>query len=299
MARKVFFSFLVAIIFALPFYLLAPPKKIEKVLPISYSSPPGSLVVARVGIYTLSEVSGWTSPYAEVTLTGKALARKTIANQNGFFMFINVPVRENLGELCLIAEDVNHIASFPTCIPPPQPKDELVIRNILLPPSISLEKGKIALGKTAKASGMTFPDSEVDVRLSVEKKGFWDMVYKIYNRYKNYNNYNPPAYKIKSNPHGYFEFSLPTANPSENRVFVVSYLSNYLSDLSVFGSPKSNTLTFAVYKVSLLLLFLFLSILGLLSYLGLRKKKPRALLVLENKAVLKPFTERQPSRFAG
>lgn len=286
--KKILLSLLVVILVSLPLYFL-PQLHIgkEKVLPISYSSPPGSLVVARVGIYTLSEVSGWTSPYAEVTLTGKALARKTIANQDGFFLFINVPVRENLGELCLVAEDINHIASFPTCVPPPQPKDELVIKNILLPPSISLEKGEITLGKTAKASGMTFPESEVDVRLSVEKKGLPS----LYNFYKNYKTYNPPSYKITSNPNGYFEFSLPTANASENRLFAVSRLSN-LGDLGNLGSPKSNTLTFLVYKSYWLILLLLFLLLLLVLFFILKKEKKNKLLVLENEiTVYQPYCE--------
>ena len=126
-------------------------------------------VLARVGGYTINAISGWASPFAEVSLSSQGVARKTVADETGFFVFNSVSLPDDPKELCLISQDVNQLASFPLCLPPPPRNQNLEIKDILLSPTLSLESGKIILGKTTKASGMTVPNSKVEVYLFIEK----------------------------------------------------------------------------------------------------------------------------------
>lgn len=282
---KYFLAILVTLTLSLPFYSYL--KNEVKVLPYTTTATqPGSLVVARVGIFTLNEISGWTSPFAEVTMTSWNLARKTVADNKGFFAFYNIPIRENTGDICFITEDINKVASYPACISPLVPTDNLVIKNILLAPSILVSNGKIDKGKPIKASGMTFPDSEVDVRVSNVIAGFsprW-----FWRRLKSAITDNS-ILKTKSNQFGFYEISLPTDKVSENRIYTVSYLSN-LGILSNLNSPKSNILTFFVIKNMLWIIILLFLILLAIILLLLIKKKSRALLIPENDIILNPLS---------
>ncbi|PJC28755.1 hypothetical protein CO053_02945 [Candidatus Shapirobacteria bacterium CG_4_9_14_0_2_um_filter_40_11] len=287
--RKVCLSFIITFLFCFPFalgkkYFIS---KHAKVLPLERQSKTVPNVVARVGEYQIGILSGWTSPYAEVYLNGQGTARKTAADENGYFEFFMVPVKKSYGELCLTSQDINLVPTLPVCLPAIPPTDNAEVIGVLLPPTISLERTKIHLGESTKASGMTFPDSEVDVYL-----------FENYNNYNFHNIHNKlfsvfaaglPKYSIRSNTNGYFEFSLPTSDPSENRLFAVSYLSNlsFPSYLGVFPSPKSNTLSLQVFKPNWLwLILLVLSILSVLSLL--RKRKPHALLIPQNDLVKSP-----------
>jgi len=205
----------------------------------------GVEVSARVG-YLIESLTGWTSPFAEVFLSSLNFSYQGVADENGFFAFYDVPVLENTSELCLISQDVNQLASSPICLPSPPAKQNIQIQDVLLSPSLSLENNLVTRGQTAKASGMTVPNSSVDIYLFSEGRlPFWT---KIIRFVKPVQATALPLYEIKSNADGYFEFSLPAAAPSENRLFAVSYLSNLgdLSNLSSFPSPKSNTLSFRV-----------------------------------------------------
>lgn len=197
-------------------------------------------VSARVGNYYIDILNGWTSPFAEVTLSGKKLIRKTTANDKGFFQFTFIPVYDDLGELCLISQDVNLLPSFPVCLPPPDTNRNIEITNVYLPPTISVENDKIPFGKTAKASGMTNPETEVDVHLFTENEfSVWALITRAGIRLplpkivKKAAAVGLPNYKVKSNKNGYFEFSLPASSPSRNGIFV-----------NTASSPKSNTLYF-------------------------------------------------------
>lgn len=232
-------------------------------------------VSARVGGYTIEALTGWASPYAEVSLSSQGLERKTTCDGSGFFAFYFIPVPNNLGELCLIAQDVNQLPSFPNCLAPPPKNMSLKIENVLLPPTISLASGKIPVGRTTKASGMTFPNSDVDVFMFTEKN--WTIVAWIKNVGAGlvpartlFNIGRPlgsplqiiktayaaglPIYRIRSNENGYFEFSLPANTPSNNRVFATANFASGTNPRESAGdqrksSPKSNTLSFTALGI--------------------------------------------------
>lgn len=211
-------------------------------------------VVARVGGYVIEALTGWTSAYAEVNLTSSGLIRKTTADESGFFSFYSVPIIDNLGEFCLSSEDVNQLASFPICLAPQPIAQTLQLHDVLLSPTISLDTGKVPVGKTTKASGMTFPKSKVQVylfsennvtlwaKISASVTRIFPFLQLITKYFAPQNIYAAgfPIYETVSNDDGYFEFSLPSNFPSQNSIFVSSVFAES------GNSPKSNTLQFQV-----------------------------------------------------
>jgi len=188
MPRKLICSLLITLVLSIPvslevYKIYNSYKGYKPVLSDEIKNPKSkeTKVVARVGGYVLNQLTGWTSPFAEVTLTSQGLARKTTADGEGFFAFYYIPVPENLGELCLIAQDVNQLPSFPLCLAPPPKNQNLQIKDVLLSPTISLEGAQIPTGKTAKASGMTFPNSEVEVYFFTDSEwSIWSTITKIF-----------------------------------------------------------------------------------------------------------------------
>lgn len=261
--KKVCLSLLITLFFCLPFALLKENR--SKVLHLERQSGTVPNITARVGEYQIGLLSGWASPYAEINLSGQGTARKTLADENGYFEFLFVPVKKTYGELCLTSQDVNLIPTLPVCLPAIPPTDNVEVIGVLLPPTISLDKGKILIGESTKASGMTFPNSELDVYLFENKR--FSLIPSVFAM-------GLPKYSIRSNKNGYYEFSLPATQPSKNRLFATAYLSN-------FASPKSNTLIFSVVKTNYLWLLLILPIILILLIL-LGKKKERALMIIKN-----------------
>lgn len=279
-------SIFITVVIPLPFYFHLSGEYKEKTLTLAYKTQTLEVpnVIARVGEYQISKLSGYASPFAEVELTAQGTARKTFANNAGYFEFIFSPIKKTYGELCLTSIDVFRTPTSPVCLPPPPMSENIEIEGVLLPPSILLEKGKILAGQPAKASGMTFPNSEVDVYLFKEDKtNILENIFSVYAA-------GLPRYSIKSNANGYFEFSLPTARISENRLFataIFDYLkrADIKSAPTLFSSPKSNTLSFLVFKTSKFAFLIFFLLL-LLALLLLRKKRPKALLIVENNLAL-------------
>lgn len=307
MLRKLLYSLSISLFFFLVFYKIYNNYNIYN--PVLSDSLKKSLspiakdvkVFARVGEYFFNEISGWTSPFAEVTLSAPGLARKTTADECGFFAFYYIPVPDNLVEFCLISQDINMLPSFPVCLPAPEKNTDTVIKNILLPPSLSLESGKIPAGGTTKASGMTIPNAEIHVHLFTQQNfSFWAKItnaigktyfvrfFQLLRKLKFATTITKSAYalslpnlKIKSNEYGHFEFSLPAVAPSSNRVFVNS-LSN-LGDPSILAySPKSNTLSFQVLGIwGLFQLFLSFFFHEAGKFFGSLRSNPLNLILLE------------------
>jgi len=203
-------------------------------------------VTARVGKYKIEKLTGWSSPFSEITLSSRYTFRKTSADEKGFFAFYSIPIDETRG-LCLISQDVNLFPSFPLCLAPLAENQDIIMENVLLSPTISIESNQILFGKTTKASGMTFPDSPVDVYFFTENKYNFQFLKSVYA-------VGLPRYRVKSNVNGYFEFSLPPNSPSESRVFVIAkkqgpcpFEVRLCRDEG--GSPKSNTLSFQAFNL--------------------------------------------------
>lgn len=196
---------------------------------------------------------GYTSPNALVELKGIRVSEETIANKEGYFFFDRIflpPPSPEYPELCLTSIDTQNRISFPTCLPPlPTGPYEITVGPVLLPPTISLEKGNFLPLEQIAALGATIPNTEVTIYLANDlstgflasaiyhdrgvssrlKLAFITPVYA----------YSLPKYQIQADNNGHFEFNLPANQPATWRVFAGSF---YLGS----PTPKSNTLTFKV-----------------------------------------------------
>lgn len=284
--KKILYSLLLTAGFGFSAFILSqlflPPH--TKVLPLETQSATVPNVTARVGEYQIGLLSGWASPYAEVNLIGQGTNRKTVADQNGYFEFSLIPVKKSYGELCLTSIDINQIPTFPVCLSPIPPQQDVQVRGILLPPTLTLAKGKITTGESTKAFGMTFPNSQLDVYLFENGQGFWQtLISPVFAA-------GLPKYEITSNENGYFEFSLPGTKPAKNRIFTNSLFESSIfpngQQIPLSFSPKSNILALTIlntfwYWWLVLLAFFILVLLVLFT----RRKKDHQLIVYE------PFCE--------
>ncbi len=99
-----------------------------------------------------------------------------------------------------------------------------------MPPTLKIDKGKIAKGETVAAQGYTTPRSEVIPYLFEEKPRF---------RFPRIFAAEVPKPQVKSDQNGFYQLNLPSEEIGKNRIFVGSiFLSN--------PSPKSTTLVFDV-----------------------------------------------------
>lgn len=133
LSRKLIYSFLITVFVSLSFVFLLSPSYYLSLLTSHFSplrrsrtlsgqlekkilpKPKTVDVVARVGGQAINTLSGWTSPFAEVSLSFQGVTRKTLADETGFFIFTSVPFPDIPEELCLISQDVNQLPSFPLC----------------------------------------------------------------------------------------------------------------------------------------------------------------------------------------
>ncbi|MFZ5366529.1 MAG: hypothetical protein ACOZBZ_04610 [Patescibacteria group bacterium] len=221
-------------------------------------------VTATVPYWWWLELTGWTSPFAQVELTmEQVIKRITTADDQGKFTF-RIALPRTLTPFCLIATDVSNISSHPLCLAPPPPEFDILIKEVVMPPTLSLSKGKIAKGETVPAQGYTTPNSEVVPYLFEEKpRPVLPFVFGFYSntthgatlggqaRFRlplitNYQLLITPALaaevpkpKVLSDQNGFYQFNLPTEELGKNRVFVGSIFLNN-------PSPKSTTLVFDV-----------------------------------------------------
>ncbi len=263
-------------------------QKKSAVLSLSQQTGTVPNITARVGEYQIGKLTGWTSPFAEVQLTGQALARKTVANVIGFFSFEQIPIRKDFGELCLTSQDVNQLPGSPVCLSPPPASQNIEIRDVLLSPTISIQGENINYGETAKASGMTYPNSDVQVYIfSDNSLSVTNLLSLVALKLSPGGVYATgfPVYKIKSNQNGYFEFNLPSVDLSVNRIYVSSVFNNNLSP-SLIGlfdnatSPKSFTLIYKIFKNINLLILLLIILLAIISLLLINNRKKRSRVIL-------------------
>lgn len=235
-------------------------------------------VTATVPGYFWLELSGWTSPWAQVELTmGQALRRLTKANEKGKFVFRLTLPRE-LGHFCLITTDISRISSQPLCIPPPPPSENILIKEVVMPPTFKIDKGKVLEGETVAAQGYTTPDSPV-VAFAFEPKR-WSRFGPLISSLFPFSVSSAlaaevPKPPIKSDQNGFYQFNLPTSTLGKNRIFTSSiFLSN--------PSPKSTTLVFDILSWWRMIFEKILAWLGnLLALVIAFLKSPQGIIILE------------------
>ncbi len=187
-------------------------------------------------------VFGWTSPLSYLEMRGQGVLEGVISQKNGYFLFERVflpRANPQYPEICLTVIDrQSRISSFPTCLPPlPTGPFEITIGPILLPPTLSLERGIFLPDEQVVARGATIPRSKVmiffandEIAALKEKRAHNRAAYA----------YSLPEYEIFADENGNFELNLPTGGkPANWRIFAAT---EYLNS----PSPKSHTLTFKI-----------------------------------------------------
>ena len=212
----------------------------------SPSASPSFLVIPPEILLLLPKeeviIYGYAPASSTVKLFGIQISSSTQAENDGFFIFrsLNLPTTASylMGnlypELCLQAVDNEKRTTQPVCIPPLSLKSlSRKTGPVILPPTISLEKGYFTQGEQSKASGITTPNTEVEVYFSRSNiPSFLRIVKEVWAYYI-------PTYQTVSNAEGYFEFNLPSDSPEDWKVFTASKILGA-------SSPKSNTLSFNV-----------------------------------------------------
>lgn len=231
-------------------------------LAFALSLPPIILsprVTATVPAYFWLELTGWTSPWAQVELTmGQTIAQITRANDQGQFTF-RIALPRELGHFCLMATDITDISSHPLCLPPPPPEVTMVVKQVVMPPTLKIDQAKILKGETVAVSGYTTLDSPV-IPFIFEPKS-WALAKRAFSILV-----SPaiaaeaPKPPIKSDQNGFYQFNLPTNTLGRNRLFIGSIFLNN-------PSPKSNTLIYDLLSWWQMLLARFFSLIG--SFLGM------------------------------
>jgi len=196
-------------------------------------------VSATIGEPKLT-VFGWTSPQALVELKGQRVSELAVADETGYFYFDRVflpPPKPNYPEICLsVVDRASRISSFPTCLPPLPPKlGEIRVGPVLLPPTLSLEKGEFLPGQQVKATGATFPKSKVKIFLANSASNLVSHLPGVKEAYALF----LPQYEIQSDQQGNFEFNLPASYPQKWKVYATA-------EFQGSPSPKSVSLSFRV-----------------------------------------------------
>jgi len=187
-------------------------------------------------------IYGYGPSFSDIYMEGIGVSENTKTLEDGYFEFTNLTFPTLLSglvghlypEICIWSKDLLDRKTPPTCIPPLSLA--ILTRKvgpILLAPTLGIESSKIPQGKQIIAYGTTTPNTQVNIFLA--KKD----IKSIFNIIPQISAFSLPKYSITSNQKGYFEFTLPTSDSDNWKVYAAS---NYLGN----NSPKSYTLSFNV-----------------------------------------------------
>ena len=187
-------------------------------------------------------IYGYGPSFSNVYMEGIGVSENTKTAEDGYFEFTSLTFPTLLSglvgnlypEICIWSKDLLDRKNPPTCIPP---LSLIVLTRkigpILLPPTLGIEASKIPQGKQVIAYGTTTPNTEVSIFLANKDiKSIFQFIPEI-------SAFSLPKYLITSNQKGYFEFTLPTSDSDNWKIYSAS---NYQGN----NSPKSYTLSFEV-----------------------------------------------------
>ena len=186
------------------------------------------------GIFT---IEGYSSPEATIFLTSSQgnLSQQTVkADKNGYFIFKNVLLPVNPGELWFQARDQKGNFTIPLAIAQP-PREVEKIKDVFLPPTFSQTKGQIITGENAFLWGYSLPDATTEIYLfKTPTKKWWQAFIG-----RPALAFEPLKIEIKTDQNGYFEVNLPNTARGRYQIFASSQKEEN-------PSPKSNTLSFQI-----------------------------------------------------
>lgn len=170
---------------------------------------------------------GYTSPYALVTFSGLGVFDQTYADKNGYFIFQNRFSPLSPKEACLTAQDQLGRLSPPLCLPPFPTNYNVEIGPVILPPTISVEKGEYLVGQNGVLSGQSIPNCEINLSFFTDsKKNFFDFIPSV-------EAYSLPKLTAKTDEKGNFSLNVPTNYPAKLRVFAQTLYENNFSQKSL------------------------------------------------------------------
>ncbi|MFH1971414.1 MAG: hypothetical protein ABIJ05_03470 [Patescibacteria group bacterium] len=187
-------------------------------------------------------IFGYGPSFSDIYMEGIGVSENTKTLEDGYFEFNSLTFPTLLSslvgnlypEICIWSKDLLDRKTPPTCIPPLSLA--ILTRKIgpiLLAPTLGIESSKIPQGKQIIAYGTTTPNTEVNIFLAKkDTKSIFNIIPEI-------SAYSLPKYTINSNQKGYFEFTLPTSDSDNWKVYAAS---NFQGN----NTPKSYTLSFDV-----------------------------------------------------
>lgn len=221
-------------------------------------------VSASIGEFHFS-LYGYSSPQALITFQGLGIFDQTYADKKGFFQFKNRFSPFSPREACLTAQDQFGRLTSPVCLPPFPTNYNLSIGPVIIPPTISLDKGEYWVGDEVILSGQTIPNTQVNLSLFTEKRGLGLAHLLIPSVYA----FSLPQLKTRSDDKGNFSISLPSATARKFRFFTTTSFKNQ-------SSPKSLVLHLNVLPKWMLIIKFFLAV-----WLVLKSRLLEVIILLE------------------
>ncbi len=181
---------------------------------------------------------GYTSPYALVSFSGLGIFDQTYADKKGYFVFKNRYSPFSPKEACLTAQDQFGRLTSPVCLPPFPTNYDVEIGPVIMPPTLSLDKGYYSVGDQVVLTGQAVPNSDINLSLFTQNTSYQtiDQLISFISFVKNVSAFSFPKLEIKSDNKGNFSISLPSTSAKKYRFFTQTF---YLEK----SSPESRKLT--------------------------------------------------------
>lgn len=161
----------------------------------------GSTVSGKVGEFYLN-ITGYIAPFASIILTSDGVfLRATTADENGYFSFTDVLIKEGFSKFCFDATDSKNFGKSYSCMTIPPVIDDVTIKDVFLPPTLGLLKSEIAQGSSAIARGFSMPGALVTLNVGDKK------------------------YTTNANRSGYYEFIVKDLKQGTYQVYATASLS--------------------------------------------------------------------------
>lgn len=222
-------------------------------------------VKASVGEFHLT-ISGYASPFASVTLYANGqLLSGTVADANGVFSFVGIPISRGNSSFCLTTIDVKRLGDSEACITTEPAASDISKTDLFLPPTLGLFRTQIGPGEEALVFGYSMPGSLVtlhfsngkDLQITADSSGYYEFRIK---------NLEAATYKLSATALYQRKDSLLPTKTKELTVLTLQQKAvNRLEQLFTF--PKNVLPTLSPLLVILLLIILLIILLLLLKKL--------------------------------
>ncbi|OGG03724.1 hypothetical protein A2W14_05025 [Candidatus Gottesmanbacteria bacterium RBG_16_37_8] len=244
------FNYLYITIFAMCFFL--PTTKVLAQTPIQSGSK--VTIEAQLPFRSYVRLYGYTSPRTIVYADAVRTEGLTVSDSNGFFVIDNLSLSNEAREICLLARDQEERTSSPLCLPVPQTVIKKNIGPIIMPPTLSLSHNIFYVGQRIYAEGKSLPNQQISIALFEERSGFIKRNLSKVFTVGTVHAFAIPQLEVKTDSHGNFNFSLPSAKSIGFRVFAKGQFQNN-------PIPNSRTIYFFVNPKSYLLLKMLIPLL--------------------------------------